>query len=532
MEVVLFESAAGYALFRVTEGEEIGSTLSSMQASIASFPTFSKAVSLAAFLPFKSAEDALDNANAISEGVLHPELKEFLAANVKSEQRLGVAEDKLASAIAESLPDAQCVKTKVVVELQRGIRYHFAKFISELKEGDLEKAQLGLGHSYSRSKVKFNVNRADNMVIQSICLLDQLEKDVNTFAMRVREWYSWHFPELVRIVPDNYDYARCARAIGDKSQASEESHLAILADILAGDMDRARHILEAAKTSMGYEISELDLLSIRQFADRVVHLSEYKKRLHDYLNKKMADIAPNLSALIGEIVGARLISHAGSLTNLAKYPASTVQILGAEKALFRALKTKGNTPKYGLIYHSSFISKAAQRNKGRISRYLANKASIASRIDSFSDFPTAKFGELLRSQVEERLSFYESGETPRKNLDVMREAMEAVKVQAAKKTPRKKRAAATQPMEDDAPAPAPAPAAAAETQSAKKKKAKQQQQQQQEEQAPAPEPTPMEEEAPKKKTPRKKKADTQEQTPAPATPATEKKKRAKKPADE
>merc|ERR1712070_1204769 len=107
-------------------------------------------------------------------------------------------------------------------------------------------------------------------------------------------------------------------------------------------------------------------------------------------------------------VGARLISHAGSLTNLSKYPASTVQILGAEKALFRALKTRGNTPRYGLIFHSSFIGRAASKNKGRISRYLANKCSIACRIDNFSEMPTYKFGEKLREQVEERLRFYDT----------------------------------------------------------------------------------------------------------------------------
>jgi len=134
----------------------------------------------------------------------------------------------------------------------------------------------------------------------------------------------------------------------------------------------------------------------------------------------MSKVAPNLSSLIGEMVGARLISHAGSLTNLAKYPASTVQILGAEKALFRALKTKGNTPKYGLIYHSSFIGRASTKNKGRISRYLANKASMASRIDSFSDEPTEQYGKHMRDQVEERLAFYTDGKAPRKNIDVMR----------------------------------------------------------------------------------------------------------------
>merc|ERR1712119_49682 len=117
-------------------------------------------------------------------------------------------------------------------------------------------------------------------------------------------------------------------------------------------------------------------------------------------------------------------SHAGSLTNLAKCPASTVQILGAEKALFRALKTKGNTPKYGLIFHSSFIGRAGAKNKGRISRYLANKCSIASRIDCFSEESTTIFGTKLKEQVEDRLKFYETGDLPRKNVEVMAEAVE------------------------------------------------------------------------------------------------------------
>jgi nucleolar protein 56 len=115
------------------------------------------------------------------------------------------------------------------------------------------------------------------------------------------------------------------------------------------------------------------------------------------------------------------------LTNLAKAPASTVQILGAEKALFRALKTKGNTPKYGLIYHSTFIGRADAKNKGRISRYLANKCAIATRIDSFADEPSSIYGQKLRDQVEERLKFYETGAAPRKNIDVMEEVARHLK---------------------------------------------------------------------------------------------------------
>jgi nucleolar protein 56 len=138
--------------------------------------------------------------------------------------------------------------------------------------------------------------------------------------------------------------------------------------------------------------------------------------------------------------------QAGSLTNLAKAPASTVQILGAEKALFRALKTKGNTPKYGLIYHSTFIGRADAKNKGRISRYLANKCSIATRIDSFSDEPNRLYGEKLREQVEERLKFYETGAAPRRNVDVMAEVAKMLKVddddedmKDADETPKKKK---------------------------------------------------------------------------------------------
>ncbi len=160
---------------------------------------------------------------------------------------------------------------------------------------------------------------------------------------------------------------------------------------------------------------------------RVVELSKYREDLYDYLQARMHSVAPNLSALIGEIVGARLISHSGSLVNLAKCPASTIQILGAEKALFRALKTRSNTPKYGIIFHSSFIGRAGLKNKGRISRYLANKCSIASRLDSFSEEPTDLYGLKMKEQVEQRLNFYETGVPPQKNIEAMHEVAEELK---------------------------------------------------------------------------------------------------------
>eukprot|EP01088_Endostelium_zonatum_P005734 TRINITY_DN175_c1_g1_i1.p1 TRINITY_DN175_c1_g1~~TRINITY_DN175_c1_g1_i1.p1 ORF type:complete len:505 (+),score=121.91 TRINITY_DN175_c1_g1_i1:84-1598(+) len=459
---ILYETASGYALFQRTETDEIGQELKAVQQSTQDFGRFASIVKLTSFIPFPTSESALENINSISEGVLHPFLSSFLQANLpvtkkkkKSSFELGVSDDKLASGIAESL-NISCNRSKITLEILRGIRLHFTSFIKEMDKDDYVKAQLGLGHSYSRAKVKFNVNRSDNMIIQSISLLDKLDKDINTFAMRVKEWYSYHFPELIKIVPDAYPYSRVVKVVRNKSNLSEKD-LPQLESIVM-DSHKAQEILDAAGTSMGTDISDFDLINITMFADKVEKLMNYRTNLQNYLKNRMNDIAPNLSELMGEQVGARLISHAGSLTNLAKYPASTVQILGAEKALFRALKTRGNTPKYGLIYHSSFIARAGTKNKGRISRYLANKASIASRIDAFSESRSQVFGNKLQGQVEERLKFFDTGAVPRKNLDVMQEAIKIVKESDA--------------MQVDATPAAAAPAAATTPKADKKKKRK------------------------------------------------------------
>lgn len=442
-QFVLFESASGYALFERLQAEEIAEVTEKVQESIADFSRFSKMVRLKAFVPFLSAENALENLNDVAAGNLNDHLKNFLEMNLpksssgkkekkKSKIELGLAEEKLAGAIQEEL-GIVCVKNSTIFELLRGIRQHFPKLVGKLNQTDLEKAQLGLAHSYSRAKVRFNVHKVDNMIIQSINLLDQMDKDVNTFAMRVREWYSWHFPELVKIVPDNYKFAKLVVFIKTKGSLKEESVAEL--ENLTGDAEKAKQIYDASRTSMGTDISDFDMANIVQFAKRVIHLVEYRQKLADYLSKKMNDVAPNLTTLMGESIGARLIAHAGSLTNLAKYPASTVQILGAEKALFRALKTKGNTPKYGIIFNSSYIGKANTKNKGRISRYLANKASIASRIDAFSEGSgTTVFGAKLKEQVEERLKFYDTGNPPRKNIEVMKEAIAAAE-KATEATP-------------------------------------------------------------------------------------------------
>jgi nucleolar protein 56 len=434
IDYLLHESSVGYAIFQVVhQADTIGNRLKEVQDAGQDLAKFGKMVKLVNFAPYRGAAEALENINLVSEGVLSEYLRSDLELNLPKPSKkkkivLGVQDKNLAGSIKASFPGVECETgetSEVVADLLRGLRLHAGKLLKGLQEGDVERAQLGLGHAYSRAKVKFSVQKNDNHIIQAIATLDHLDKAVNTFSMRVREWYGWHFPELIRIVSDNHTYAKLALAIGDKKTLSD-ANLHDIAAIVNDDADIAQAIIDAARVSMGQDISLTDMENVSAFANRVVKLAEYRRSLFQYLVNKMAIVAPNLASLIGEVVAARLISHAGSLTNLSKYPASTVQILGAEKALFRALKTKGNTPKYGLIYHSSFIGRAGAKNKGRISRFLANKCSIASRIDNFSEEPSTKFGLALRKQVEERLDFYATGTAPMKNEDAMRSAMDAV----------------------------------------------------------------------------------------------------------
>jgi len=222
--------------------------------------------------------------------------------------------------------------------------------------------------------------------------------------MRVREWYGWHFPEMGKIVLDNNMYAKVVKKMGVRTKCKETD----LSEILPEDVEEA--LKEAAEVSMGTEIAPEDIDNIQQLCDQVINIGIYRASLFDYLKNRMSAIAPNLSVMVGELVGARLIAHAGSLLNLAKQPASTVQILGAEKALFRALKTKKDTPKYGLIYHASLVGQAAPKYKGKISRVLAAKAALATRADALGDVEGVTIGLEAREKVESRLRQLEGGQ--------------------------------------------------------------------------------------------------------------------------
>lgn len=164
--------------------------LPQVESSVTDLSRFNQIVKLIGFSPFKTALTALENVNSISEGIVPDDLKLFLDSCIpkpgkKEKIILGVGDSRLGASITEAL-DIKCDHTGAVPEIIRGIRFHFHNLVKGFTLKTSGVAQLGLGHSYSRAKVKFNVNRVDNMIIQSIALLDQLDKDVNTFSMRIR----------------------------------------------------------------------------------------------------------------------------------------------------------------------------------------------------------------------------------------------------------------------------------------------------------------------------------------------------------
>ncbi|KAI1706457.1 snoRNA binding domain, fibrillarin domain-containing protein [Ditylenchus destructor] len=377
--LVLFETPAGYAIFKLLDE----SKLKKIDNIWEEFGTPSKAqesLQLVTFKHFKDVEEAVSNMVSVTDGKLTKTLKKVLKNQSKEAEELAVGDTKLGSIIKEKM-EIPCVSNSATAELMRGIRANVDTLLAEQK-AEITAMRLALAHSLGRYKVKFNPEKIDTMIVQAVSLLDDLDKELNNYVMRCREWYGWHFPELTKIVQDPQAYAKVVKAIGMKQNAAKTD----LSDILTPELEAK--VKEDAEMSMGTDISEIDLLHISQLCDQIIEIANYRTELHEYLKNRMHALAPNLTVLLGELVGARLISKAGSLVGLAKCPASTVQILGAEKALFRALKTKKDTPKYGIIYHAQLISQTSTKLKGKIARKLAAKVSLSTRIDALSDETT------------------------------------------------------------------------------------------------------------------------------------------------
>jgi nucleolar protein 56 len=247
----------------------------------------------------------------------------------------------------------------------------------------------------TKLKIKGAAEKRDLVIAQAIQTLDDLDRTVNLFMGRLREWYGVHFPELDRLIEKHETYARLVMNLGYREHFTLET-----LENEGIPKERAETVAEVAKSSMGADLSEEDLAEIQALGRDVMNMYELRKEMENYIDRAMEDVAPNTRTIAGALLGARLIAIAGSLRNLAMRPASTIQVLGAEKALFRSLKTGARPPKHGLIFQHALLHDAKRWQRGKIARVIAGKLAIAARADAFG----GKYvGDMLKAEVDHRI---------------------------------------------------------------------------------------------------------------------------------
>ncbi len=257
--------------------------------------------------------------------------------------------------------------------------------LAELRKKVMEKTKKRVEEAYTEK---------DRYIIQAIEALDDLDAAYNLLVERLREWYGLHFPEINQIVKDHEKFVTLVSEITSREKMSEDSIVDILGEKLA------KRVSEIAPQSMGTALEGKDLEMLRDFASRIKELREMRERLADYIREQMKAVAPNVAAVAGPLLGARLLSKAGGLKKLAMLPASTIQVLGAEKALFKHLAKGTPPPKHGILFQHPLVRSAKRWQRGKIARTIAAKLAIAAREDYFGG---KDISEKLVKEIEERV---------------------------------------------------------------------------------------------------------------------------------
>ena len=284
-------------------------------------------------------------------------------------------------------------------EAGKRLRENLEKFALDLefveKPEQLRVQVHNVSIELAKMKVKKTIERRDLLVAQAVQTVDDLDKSLNIFMSRLREWFGLHYPELDRLLDKHETYARLVVNLGTRENFTAEN-------LEKEGLPKAKSqtIAKVAVASMGADLGEEDLNQIQGMCRNVLELYGVRQSLEKYVDSVMEEVAPNTRTIGGSLLGARLVARAGGLLNLAKLPASTIQVLGAEKALFRSLKTKARPPKHGIIFQHPLIHDAKRWQRGKIARALAGKLAIAARVDAFKG---KYMGDKLKADLEKRI---------------------------------------------------------------------------------------------------------------------------------
>ena len=325
----------------------------------------------------KKFDDAIRSYRLLKSGVNLDEIRWFVE-KLRSFEPVSTNDASIVSVLRQAGLDSQLMPEDQQQYIQNSKPTLIVKAGFADNEQDAMQALREFAINLSSSRVKEASEKLDLHIIQSINALDELDKIINTVGARMREWYGLHFPELDNLVSSIIVYAQ----IVSKAGLRENIIVEILQSIGLPEK-KIEVILDAAKRSKGGDMTLENLAIVKRLADEVIAQSDLRRVLADHIEVAMETVAPNVKELLTAAVGARMISKAGSLARLATLPASTIQILGAEKALFRALKTGARPPKHGLLFQHPLIHSAPKWQRGKIARAVASKVAIAARIDYY-----------------------------------------------------------------------------------------------------------------------------------------------------
>ena len=243
---------------------------------------------------------------------------------------------------------------------------------------DYEKLVRDVSLELAKTAIGEAATRRDLFAVQTVRTIEDLDKVLNLLAGRIREWYGLHFPELDRLMEKHDSYIRLVQNLGTRDNFTEQ---ALIDQGIPAE--RAQRIAEAAQKSAGAELPESDLTWLKEVCSNVLQEYKLREKAEGYTDKVLAEVAPNMSAIIGPVLSAKIISIVGGLEGVAKLPASTLQVLGAEKALFRTIQTGARPPKHGIIFQFAPIHTSPRWLRGKIARAVAGKLAIAARMDAY-----------------------------------------------------------------------------------------------------------------------------------------------------
>ncbi len=341
-----------------------------------------------------SFEEVIEENLKLDRGEFTENLKSFVGQFDKKTE-LKIVDDKIFNVLEKNKYKVKLIEEpKIINSLQKKAKEYLIKE-KKLSEEEYYNLIRSFSTEITKIRIKEEQQRRDRIIIQVIEGIDELNKTINILVGRLVEWYGLYFPELYGILKDNEKFVDLITKEPNRFNLNEE-----ILTKLGFSEKVSKKIIETSITSAGADFDEKDLNMIRMFAEKIKYLYEENRKLEKYLEELMKEVAPNLESITGATIGARLIAKSGGLKELASLPASTIQVLGAEKALFKHLKYGTKPPKHGILFQHPLVHSAPKWQRGKIARLLANKISIAARADYFSQ---KDIRDILRRDIDKRV---------------------------------------------------------------------------------------------------------------------------------